>query len=413
MARTLNIRRQQGFSMVEALFSALVLGIALLALAGFQAVALQDGSLVKARSVAANLAQEKLDDLRSFTYITDGNTADDASAATAANYCGQGTFCFSEIASNAGGQENANGSLKLPSGAVPGYIDNYSRSWTVTCSSEAAGSAFNFTSTCNASTVAKLVTVTISWTDSKGAAQSVSLQGVVYAMDPSRTARATLSPVSTQKPRVNYTPIGVPDAVPVPISTGDGRYKESSKPLPDVSSKGYSLRTEFDAVSYTTAGGSTKKDAQLEFATVNCVCEFAGQGQGYPASYFYSGRRQPEDQGADRHRHQDDRHRAHHQRRQAGRALHRLLPRPPRQRGARHRQPDHRALRPQPAGSRLHGQQPQALLLCEFEPARPGADRGGRIHRQPLPRGLPLRPRRWILAPFAGLAGHRSGGHAL
>lgn len=295
MTRTINISRQRGFSMVEALFSALILGIALLALAGFQAVALQDGSLIKARSVAANLAQEKLDDLRSFTYLTDGDSSDDGSTASASNLCGLGNFCFSEIAGNAGGQEESDGDLILPAGSVAGYIDNYTLSWDVACYAESAAAQLGIVNCAdpdgNPATddipSAKLVTVTLSWTDSKGTAQSVFLQGIIYAMDPSRVARAAISPVSTQGPRVSYTPIGVPDAVPVPISTGDGKFKESSKPLPDVSSKGYSLRTEFDAVSYTTAGGTTKKDSQIEFATVNCVCEFAGSGQGYPASYFY------------------------------------------------------------------------------------------------------------------------------
>lgn len=287
MARTLSIRKQKGFSLIEALFSALILGIALLALAGFQAVALQDSSLIKARSVATSLAQEKLDDLRSFTYLTDGDTSDDSSVATTTNYCGQGTFCFSEIADNVGGQEEAGGSLKIPTGTVSGYLDSYTREWTVTCSAEAAATAFSFSTTCDSTTVAKLVTVRIFWTDSKGASQEVRLQGVIYAMDPSRVARGAASSFSTQKPQQSYTPIGVPDAVPVPISSGDGKFKESSKPLPDVSSKGYSLRTEFDAVSYTTVGGSSKKDSQFEFATVNCVCEYAGSGSGYPASYFY------------------------------------------------------------------------------------------------------------------------------
>lgn len=295
MARTINISKQRGFSMVEALFSALILGIALLALAGFQAVALQDSSLVKARSVAANLAQEKLDDLRSFTYLTDGDSSDNGSAASPTNLCGLGTFCFSEIAGNAGGQEQSDGDLILPSGSISGYIDNYTLSWDVACYTESTAAQLGIVNCADPDgdpatddiPSAKLVTVTLSWTDSKNESQSVFLQGIIYAMDPSKVARAALSPVSTQKPRVSYTPIGVPDAVPVPISTGDGKFKESSKPLPDVSSKGYSLRTEFDSVSYTTAGGTTKKDSQIEFATVNCVCEFAGSGQGYPASYFY------------------------------------------------------------------------------------------------------------------------------
>jgi type II secretory pathway pseudopilin PulG len=277
--------RQRGFSLIEALFSALILGIALLGLAGFHAVALQDGSLVKARSVGANLAQQKLDDLRSFIRLRDdGNLLN-------GDECAAGTFCFSEIVASTadvnvgGGQENGN-ALLLPSGAVSGYTDNYSVAWTVTCSPDTAGAAVSFGTACT-NAAAKLATVTTSWTDSKGANQSVTLQGVIYGLDPAKSALAAGSSFSTQIPKAGYTPIGVPDAVPVPISTGDGKFKESSKPLPDLSSKGYSLRTEFDSVGYTTAGGTTTKDSQLEFATVNCVCQFAGSGSAYPASYFY------------------------------------------------------------------------------------------------------------------------------
>jgi Tfp pilus assembly protein PilV len=262
MARTINYRKQRGFSMIEALFSAVILGIALLALAGFQAVALQDGSLIKARSVAASLAQEKLDDLRSFSRLADDPTT------TGVNECGAGIFCYSEIADNAGGQEIAGTSnLVLPSGSVTGYIDNYSRTWTVSCSPEAAGSAPSFSTTCNSSTKAKLVAVTISWTDSKGADQSVSLQEVIYAMDPSKAARASVNPLSTQSPKVSYTP----NSDSVPIEIGGGKSTETSKPLPEVSG-GESKRVMLPSVVYTGAAGSEVLVSQEEFVTVNCTC---------------------------------------------------------------------------------------------------------------------------------------------
>lgn len=285
MTRIINLRQQRGFTLIEALFSSLILGIALLALAGFQAVALQDGSLVKARAVASNLAQEKLDDLRSFTRVLDDTSLDEDGDGNLTNDCGAGTFCFSEIAANAGGKETTGGALELPSGSVAGYNDSYSRSWTVTCSATPAINALSFSSTCNASTLAKLVTVTIAWTDSKGTPQSVVLQSVIYAMDPSKAARAALSPVSPESPAVPQSVS--PGDPPVATDVEGDKFRVSSKPLPDVSSKGYSLRTEFDTVDFNNASGSPTKDSQLQFATVNCVCEFAGSGQGYPASYFY------------------------------------------------------------------------------------------------------------------------------
>ncbi len=285
-ANQLEIRHQRGFSLIEALFSALVLGIALLGLAGFHAVALKDGSLVKARSVATNLAQEKLDDLRSFTRL-----ADDAGT-TAVNECAAGTFCFDEIAPDAGGQEKSGGGLVLPSGVPTGvYTDNYSLAWTVACSAEAPGSALSFGSTCTDAT-AKLVTVTTSWKDSKGADQGVSLQSVIYGLDPSRMALAAGPAFSGQLPKKPaYTPVGVPDAVPVPINTGGTQFKESSKPLPTLSQTGDGIEVSFDSVVYSQNGGSYEKDSQEEFSTVSCECQLnSGTAEAYtPARKVWNG----------------------------------------------------------------------------------------------------------------------------
>ena len=269
--RSVGAAQQRGFSLIEAMFSALILAIALLGLAGFQVAAMSDASLVKARSVAANLAQEKLDDLRGFTHV-----ADDPSTTTV-NECAAPTFCFSEIADDAGGAEKSGGALVLPSGAVAGYLDSYSIAWDVTCSTETAGSALSFGASCT-DAVAKLATVTVSWTDSKGAGQTVSLQGVIYAMDPARMAGGLTRSFSSARPVASYTPIGVPDAVPVPIDTGTGEHKESSKPVPEVSTQGIAAEVSFDAVSYVSNGTGYEMTQAEEFLTVACECAFNGTG---------------------------------------------------------------------------------------------------------------------------------------
>lgn len=260
--KQIGIKHQRGFSLIEAMFSALILGVALLGLAGFQAVAMKDGSLVKARSVAASLAQEKLDDLRSFATLD----------------------AFDVIADDEGGV--------LPADEVAGYTDIYERAWTVTCATESAGAALDF-DTCtdpDAKADAKLATVTIKWKDSKGDDQSVSLQGVIYAMDPYRMALAAASAFSTQKPKVGYTPIGVPDAVPVPIDTGTGERKESSKPVPEVSTQGIAAEVSFDAVSYVSNGSGYDMTKLEEFLTVACECAFNGSGTGRaPSRMIWNG----------------------------------------------------------------------------------------------------------------------------
>lgn len=258
--RQYGIQRQRGFSLIEAMFSALILAIALLALASFHVVAFQDGALVKSRMAATNLAQEKLDDLRSFTRLWDDPVT------TTVNECAAGTFCFSEIAADAGGQEETAGTLVLPSGNVSGFLDSYSRTWTVTCATaETAGSALSFGTTCT-DAIAKLVKVTVSWTDNTGAPQEVVLQSVIYSMDPANGAMAAVSP-SGKGPKITYTPNN--DSVPIPI--GGGKSTETSKPLPEVSG-GDSRRVTLPSVVYTGSSGSETVVSKEEFTTVNCTC---------------------------------------------------------------------------------------------------------------------------------------------
>lgn len=256
------LQHQRGFSLIEALFSALILAIALLALAGFHVGAFQDSTLVKSRMAATNLAQEKLDDLRSFTVLKDDP------ATPAVNECAVGTtFCFSEIAPDSGGREITTGVLILPTGSVSGFQDNFSLTWTVTCAaSVTSGSALSFGTICTTNDIAKLVTVKISWTDNKGVAQDVSLQSVIYSMDPANGANAAVGPAG-KGPKIRYTP----NNESVPIDIGGGKSTETSRPLPEVSG-GDSRRVTLPSVVYTGSSGSETVVAKEEFATVNCTC---------------------------------------------------------------------------------------------------------------------------------------------
>lgn len=256
-----SLHSQRGFSLIEGLFSALILAIALLALAGFHVGAFQDSSLVKGRMAATTLAQEKLDDLRSFTLLKN--------ITTTSNECTTNTtFCFSEIGGNTGGRETDTGVLALPSGSVSGFLDNFRRTWTVTCAtSEPSGSALSFSTTCT-DAIAKLVTVEIRWDDNKGVEQLVSLQSVIYSMDPANGASVAVGPVSGKGPKISYTP----NNESVPISIGGGKSTETSRPLPEVSG-GDSRRVTLPSVVYTGSTGSETVVTKEEFVTVNCTCK--------------------------------------------------------------------------------------------------------------------------------------------
>lgn len=290
MVRTLNFHKQRGFTIIEALFSSIVLGIGLLALAGFHAVALQDGTAVKMRTVATNLAQEKLDDLKSFSRLFDDTNLDENGDGVNNNDCGNGTFCYTEIASNAGGQEHSDGTLKLPQGNAGTYSNTaYTREWSVVCYSETASGAPTVNADCTDADFKK-VTVTIKWYDNKGVLQSASLQAVIYGIDPARIARATAALAPGPGPKVSYTPVGVPDAVPVPINTGGSKYKETSKPLPEVSQSGDGINVSFTTVVYT-GSGTYKRESQEDVSTVTCECQFvSGTNNGYtPARKVWNG----------------------------------------------------------------------------------------------------------------------------
>lgn len=257
---------QVGTGLIEVLILVAVLSIGMLAMAKIHTVLLRDGGTSANRAVATSLAQEKLDDLRAYKWV---NTT-----AAGSEGCGNGVFCFTEIGTNLGGVEAAGGTLVFPAGNVT--LDNvvFNRTWA-SVDVPAAPAAVQF----------KLVTVTVTWTDQNGTG-TISLQSSIAPNDVTIASAGSSGAVSSlRKPQVRYTPIGVPDVVPITIDGGQGLKKETSKPLPDVSSKGFSVATQFDAVSYS--GSDTTARQQVEsYTTVGCVCEFAGSGAGMSPAYY-------------------------------------------------------------------------------------------------------------------------------
>lgn len=291
------IKNNRGFSLLEVLFAVIILAVALLATARLHGMVTQDGSFAKARGIAAQLAQEKLDDIKSFTALyNDPDTTVDECAAPA--------FCYSEIANNLGGTEDPAGGLALncagptcTSNTTPFTIGNasYNRVWTVTDYYNCTASAAASTSNCAAPNAKaypdfKTIALKVEWTDEKGDVQNVVLQTAVYASDPSSQARMTASK-NGGGPKVSYTPIGVPDAVPVPINTGNTKFKESSKPVPDVQLSGKNIEVSFDAVTYADNGsGGYDTTQREEFTTVSCECGFNGTAPAYtPSRMIWNG----------------------------------------------------------------------------------------------------------------------------
>lgn len=147
MNSTSRFGTQRGATMVEALVAFLVLAFGLLAIAGFQVTLSRNSDLAKQRSEAMRLAQERLEELRTFQSLAGYNTLANQAAANVTGYATNTTY---SIAS-----------------AITGYTDpnpDY-----------------------------KTVVVTVSWTDRVGATQTVTLNSTIAGIDPRQSGRLTLA----------------------------------------------------------------------------------------------------------------------------------------------------------------------------------------------------------------------------
>lgn len=135
-----------GFILIEAMVAAFILAIALLGLARLQGAVFTANAESRMRTHALNLAQKKIEELRSF-----------------ANQTG-----YTGISSGSG----CDGSDCV------GENSTFSRTWTQTA--------------CANSAPCKVLAVTVTWTDQKGSTQTVTLTSYIADIDPVKGGVALL-----------------------------------------------------------------------------------------------------------------------------------------------------------------------------------------------------------------------------
>lgn len=148
LIRTPGSHATKGFTLLEALIAFIVLAVGLLALINFNSATMRSNADAKIRAEAINLAQAKIEELRGFADRTDFDT-----------------------------QMVGGNSL----GAYAGMDSpaSFTRSWTVDTSTEPA-----------------VLTVTVAWTDTGGAAQNLSLYSNIYGEDVPRSAKELIVALS-------------------------------------------------------------------------------------------------------------------------------------------------------------------------------------------------------------------------
>lgn len=250
-------RLQRGLSLVEVFVALLVLSVGLIALAKLQVDLVRGSADARARTVALSLAEEKVEDLRTFV-LADGAGSWSISA---------NPMAWSYIASNTGGriapQTTYSSTLE-----VAGV--RFMRTWTA--------AARDFTGTGPITSRTKDVTVTVSWQNEAGATQSVNQIVNIVEIPPGNVALAS-EPVADRPdgPVIGYTPGEAPQIIAIPID-GSGGKRETTKPLPEVLAQGdYAHQVTFDVVNYTS---QNLVDRREEFVTVNCRCTLGAAGRG-------------------------------------------------------------------------------------------------------------------------------------
>jgi len=257
----INTSKNNGFSLIEVLIAVLVLGIGILAVSKLQTSLIRSGSDANHRSVAANIAQRKIDDLRRFSYITTSestNTADLWNGSITSPL----SLAYNLISTDEGG---------LLTSPVTIGKQAYSFSWTV-ADYYYSGSETIATTTPSGADHSdfKTVHLAVTW-DGVGDDTNniVSFDSIIHSYAFSSSALDQSYSTGGSPPVVTYKALNAPDVIPISLEV-DNLKKETSKPVPEVSKKANSTEVSFETVTYNTGNDTIRRE---EFRTVSCKCK--------------------------------------------------------------------------------------------------------------------------------------------
>ncbi|WP_168171540.1 prepilin-type N-terminal cleavage/methylation domain-containing protein [Lacimicrobium sp. SS2-24] len=268
------MKNSKGFTLIEVLVAALIIMLGVTGYVTLQSVYIKSDAKTNQRSVAMQLAQEKLEELRSFTAIQ----------------AAPGEFAFADIADNAGGTI-ASGDVDVSLTEDADRVYTFNRTWDVTSQyyvdTDADGQPDSWLNSGDANLPAvlppwpaqKQVTVTVTWSDPQGESHSVALQASLAPVTQAASYQAiNESDNAKASPTVSYTPGLAPDVIAYDL--GDNQKVETSKPVPEVTKQGDNTQVQFETVKYIELPDDVTKLEQEDFLTVDCECKIAGTGSG-------------------------------------------------------------------------------------------------------------------------------------
>jgi prepilin-type N-terminal cleavage/methylation domain-containing protein len=268
MSKSRNLRRSQGFSLLEVLVAVIILSFGLLALATLQVSLMRSSADSKARTVALALAKDTLEQKRNFAdlggyqALTDGTGAGvTIGGITFTPNWTVDRFIFNQDV-NANGILNESGDQQFQA---------YTTDTGATPASPAGFVANN---------EFKRLKVFVSWNDAQGGGQKVALEDAVAALSPGDSTLVTkLSNLTSTRtiPAIIKDP--ALDAMVIPIALGGGVNSAASNPKPQVVINHNTVETSFDVYTYSNiSNGTALAQARVETVMVGCSCDFGNGG---------------------------------------------------------------------------------------------------------------------------------------
>lgn len=260
---------QRGVSMLEVLIAMVVFAIGLLAIASLQGELLRSSGDAKTRTVAVNLAQDKLEELRGFSALQGD--------------CDAGADTYNCIGPSEEPEVVTDLQDLYGESAEGGFLgSSFEREWTV--SEHYFGEEDS-----------KLipdyikVDVTVSWEDGSGEENSVTVGDMIAAVAPSDSTGTVGGLLEPDSPEVDYKLIAATeDITAVPVlefedEEGNTRYQETWR-LADDTVMDKEVR-RIEVIHFTNDPFEEDDEfrsvrSREEFLTAACDCSVVGSGQG-------------------------------------------------------------------------------------------------------------------------------------
>ena len=259
------IVNETGMGLLEVLIAIMIFAIGMIALVNFQANLARSSSDANTRTVAASIAEESIEDMRSFEVIESE----------------AGKKAYDDIVSVNTVVSRAGIDYTVGIDVQDYYVLADRNSVSTIPPVGATSSSF------------KRATVTVAWTagpefvidESQSTSGQLGSGSVVIS-----TAIASLNSLNNAHvaagddgelgtPPVFYVPSQQPETVAIELGTY--RFKESTTPLPIVRRKDELIETWFDVITYSTAGADAVFLRREEFASISCACTLrAASGSG-------------------------------------------------------------------------------------------------------------------------------------